>query len=217
MRLCLRVTLAPSRAGPARSALAVIHLYREFPAVSVRVTKPQTILDEPGDTGPISSPGSSTSTPFFFNVSSASRSALMLARFSDMWSIVSGCGVPLKNAMIKSSFVSAMASSDRTFPSERSSRSKLRVLLRIADAMLKCQTVPSCIFKFLPFRNASRALLPANDFIVTQIASPRKRRTAELKRLTAFDRCGWKFPDRSVPHSYLSSLRPFGPDQTDAC
>src|SRR5580692_4471967 len=93
-----------------------------------------------------------------------------------MWSIVSGCGVPLKNPMIMASFVSAMASSDRNI----SCRSKFLVqncacFWGSLTARLKCQTVPSCIFIFIPPRNASSALVPADDAILTHAQAVRKR------------------------------------------
>src|SRR5580692_11784371 len=93
-----------------------------------------------------------------------------------MWSIASGCGVPLKNPMIMASFVSAMASSDRNI----SCRSKLLVqncacFWGSLTARLKCQTVPSCIFIFVPLRNASSALVPADDAILTHAQAVRKR------------------------------------------
>src|SRR5581483_3537430 len=73
-----------------------------------------------------------------------------------MWSIVSGCGVPLKNPMIIAPFVSAMASSDRNI----SCRSKFSVqncalFSGSLTATLKCQTAPSCTFTSVPLRNAS--------------------------------------------------------------
>src|ERR1700737_260700 len=73
-----------------------------------------------------------------------------------MWSIVSGCGVPLKNPMIIASFVSAIASSDRNI----SFRSKFLVqncalFSGSMTARLKCQTAPSCTFTSIPLRNAS--------------------------------------------------------------
>src|ERR1700676_3390609 len=73
-----------------------------------------------------------------------------------MWSIVSGCGVPLKNPMIIASFVSAMASSDRNI----SCRSKFSIqncalFSGSPTARLKCQTAPSCTFTSIPLRNAS--------------------------------------------------------------
>src|SRR5664279_4374929 len=73
-----------------------------------------------------------------------------------MWSIVSGCGVPLKNPMIIASFVSAIASSDRNI----SCRSKFSIqncalFSGSPTARLKCQTAPSCTFTSIPLRNAS--------------------------------------------------------------
>src|SRR5579884_2463145 len=71
----------------------------------------------------------------------------MFATWNDMWSIVSGCGVPLNSTMVIASFVRPMPSSNRNI----SSRSKFCVqncALRSGSrtAKLKCPTAPSLTF-----------------------------------------------------------------------
>src|ERR1700730_18350433 len=89
--------------------------------------------------------------------------------------------------MIIASFVSAMASSDRNLSwSSKFLAQNSALFSGSLTARLKCQTVPSCIFMSLPLRNASSALVPADDAIVTHAQAVRKReKTARNGTLVA--------------------------------
>src|ERR1700680_2077659 len=83
--------------------------------------------------------------------------------------------------MIIASFVSAMASSDRNIScSSKFLVQNSALFSGSLTAMLKCQTVPSCIFMSLPLRNASSALVPADDVIVTHAQAVRSWRGASV-------------------------------------
>src|SRR5215469_3550614 len=101
---------------------------------------------EPGPSGPISSPGSSRSTPFRLSSARAALSAAMLGRWNETWSMDSGRGAPLCSTMSK-------ASLPTTTPP-----GKLNIFLRLSFSvhqralffgsrtlMPKCPTCPSLI------------------------------------------------------------------------